>query len=357
VSHVWQLGLILLLCCLMLSPAEAEDDQPKANQKAVAPAQIAEWIVQLDDDLYDNRKNAQEGLENSGQQALEATLEEARVGSLESSTRALNIILSWTESSDHTLKIAALDRLSTLPNHPIESGLAAKLLADAHERYALKSLLDFGARFKVDLMHARTVPVVVGLRNLHIIIDASWKGDLDGLKHLAAVPRATTISFYFAPLDDRVLQHLTGLPNTLQLEFYGTPISTKTQEQLAKLLPKVQKVVVTEGALLGIRGDGFAQGPVVIIDVSKGFAADKAGLLKGDKITEFEGEEIKDFHDLTSRIGKFKPGETVELTILRGDEVIKKQVTFDGWGKHLTSETGDARHILPPPRKILLERR
>jgi len=343
-----RLGLALLICCLTVGLASAEE-------KTVDPAQITEWIAQLDDDLYALRKSAQQGLENLGQPALKAIAEEARTGSLESSTRALNIMLSWTESPDHELQIATLEKLVTLPNRPIESGLAAELLADAHEQYALKALVALGGSFKADTQ-VRAAPVVKGLRNLQLITDENWKGELDGLKHLAAVPRATTISFYFAPLEDGVLEHLTNLPHLKRLEFYGTPLSEAATQQLKKQLPGVD-ILVTQGALLGIHGDGVRQGPVVIMQANEGFAAAKAGLRKGDAITELEGEKIKDFRDLTRRIGKFKPGETVELTILRDSALVKKQVTFDRWGKQLARKPNQAPRNLPAPRKITLERR
>jgi len=176
------------------------------------------------------------------------------------------------------------------------------------------------------------------------------------------VPRATTISFYFIPLEDGVLEHLKHLPHVKRLEFYGTSISEEAAQQLRKQLPNVD-ILVTKGALLGIHGDGVRQGPVVILQANEGFAAAKAGLRKGDAITELEGEKIKDFRDLTRRIGKFEPGETVELTILRDGALMKKQITFDHWGKQLAGKPDDAtrnfpaRQILPAPRKITLERR
>jgi len=349
-----RLILMLLVCCTTVNRVDAEETP-------VDPAQIDEWIVQLDDDLYSVRKSAQQGLESAGQQALEAIAKEAQSGSLESSTRALNVMLAWTESKDHELQIAALEKLVSLPNRPIESGLAAELLADAYEQHALKSLVALGGRFEADLQ-VRAAPVITRLPNLHLIVDSKWKGELDGLKHLAAVHRATTISFYFAPLDDGVLEYLTNLPNVLRIEFYGTPISEAVAEQLRKQLPQAT-IVVTQGALLGIHGDPARQGSVVILQASEGFAAAKAGLRKGDTITEFQGEKLKDFHDLTTRIGKFKPGETVELTILRNGELMKKQVTFDRWGKQLSGKTGEAgrtfpnRQVLPAPRRITLERR
>ncbi len=351
----------------MLTQAEAEDDQPnadqpktdqpKTDQKAVAPAQIAEWIIQLDDDLYDNRKNAQEGLENSGQQALEATFEEARIGSLESSTRALNIILSWTESSDPELQIAALEKLVTLPNRPIESGLAAELLADAHELEALEAFANLGGKHT-------NLPYLIENRlpALHLKIDLSWQGELEGLKHLPAIRRAMIVSFRSVPIDDEVFEYLENLPNLRRIELIGTKITEEMVEKKRKEMPGVLIDHRKSAARLGISTlNGRRQGPVIIDKVFPGTAAAKAGLLTRDAITEFEGEKIRDFLDLTTRIGKFQPGDSIELTIMRDGKTIKKTISFDRWGDDLMESPNKALGQVPGRqpgrRKIILERR
>jgi len=314
-----------------------------ADEKTVEPAQITEWITQLDDDLYALRKSAQQGLENLGQPALEAIAEEARTGSLESSTRALNIMLSWTESPDHELQIAALEKLVTLPNRPIESGLAAELLADAHEQYALKAFTKLGGRYQRE----RLMRMIHHRPALQVIVDSDWHGELEGLEYLATMRSATDVSFYEAPVGDRALEYLVRMPNLRRIEFFGTKVSKETLQELEKQIPNLIIDVRRSGAFLGISGPQ-----------SPNSAASKAGLRVRDAITELEGEKIKDFRDLTQRISQFQPGETVELTILRGGAQMKMNVTFDRWGKKDPKNANRAHpQILPAPRKITLERR
>ncbi len=56
-------------------------------------------------------------------------------------------------------------------------------------------------------------------------------------------------------------------------------------------------------------------GGVYVADVTKGGAAEAAGLRKGDVITAFDGENITDMSQLTDILTYYKAGETVELTV------------------------------------------
>ena len=55
----------------------------------------------------------------------------------------------------------------------------------------------------------------------------------------------------------------------------------------------------------------------IVDETMPGTPAADAGLKPGDVITKLNGEPVKDAGDLTRRIGFMKPGEKVELTILR----------------------------------------
>jgi len=75
--------------------------------------------------------------------------------------------------------------------------------------------------------------------------------------------------------------------------------------------------------------------------------AKKAGLKKGDIITKVEDKDVKASRDLTSLIGKLRPGNKTKLTLLRDGKEMKIEVT-------LGSRTANATPRLPfgfPPRK------
>ena len=55
-----------------------------------------------------------------------------------------------------------------------------------------------------------------------------------------------------------------------------------------------------------------------ISGVSAGGPAEKAGLKGGDLIVEFGGKPVKNIYDYTDAIGAYKPGDTINVVVLRG---------------------------------------
>lgn len=80
---------------------------------------------------------------------------------------------------------------------------------------------------------------------------------------------------------------------------------------------------VEKGALV-YRGANPADVPVVA-----GSPADKAGIQENDIITQINGQDISETTSLVSLLQKYKPGDTVVLTVLRKGETIKVNVTLD----------------------------
>ena len=75
----------------------------------------------------------------------------------------------------------------------------------------------------------------------------------------------------------------------------------------------------TEGGskvVLGVNTEKVQDG-AMITDVTKGSAAEKAGLLKGDIITSFGGTEIEDSQDLYDAVNKKKANDEVKVDYLR----------------------------------------
>ena len=65
-----------------------------------------------------------------------------------------------------------------------------------------------------------------------------------------------------------------------------------------------------------------------IASVSRGSAAEKAGLLAKDIITKINGKEVKGKKQLVDTIHGYQPGESVELIVKRGDEELSVRVTL-----------------------------
>lgn len=65
-------------------------------------------------------------------------------------------------------------------------------------------------------------------------------------------------------------------------------------------------------------GMGAAAG-VLVRDVALGGPAGQAGVLRGDLIVAFDGEDIKDIRALVSAVNKTRPGGTYAMTVRRAD--------------------------------------
>jgi len=77
----------------------------------------------------------------------------------------------------------------------------------------------------------------------------------------------------------------------------------------------------------------------VISDVTKDSAADKAGIKRGDVVTEFNGKRVETPNDLPRMVAATKPGSVVTLKVIRD----KKEKTFEvtlGTMKDTTLEEG-----------------
>lgn len=88
---------------------------------------------------------------------------------------------------------------------------------------------------------------------------------------------------------------------------------------ITESLANSHKLPVNEGAYL-TTNDGSSA-------IIKDSPADKAGLRTGDIITAIDGEKITSNKSLSSITSHKKPGDKVELTILRGDE--EKKITVE----------------------------
>lgn len=104
--------------------------------------------------------------------------------------------------------------------------------------------------------------------------------------------------------------------------------------------PKYVKIEQTPGMREGGRGFRVSFGIMPDFgDDSKGMRisgtragspAEKAGLKANDIILMFGGKSVKNIYDLTSLLGDFKPGDEVEVVVLRGEETLTMKATLQG---------------------------
>ena len=321
-----------------------------SREAVVSAQQIHQWIRQLDDDRYAVREAAQQRLVSAGSLALEAVAVVAadQGASLESITRAVRILTAWSDSKDASLRLAALERLGSLTNRPLEAALATEMLAALYEQSAIEAIQRLGGLCEP----VNQLPVNARISNLYknrqalrVTLGANWKGTDEDLKSIAQIRRTTVVSLYSAPIGDQALVHLTKIPALTRVEIYGTQLSEESIAAFRKQLPETVKTVDIRrsGAKLGIGGKQV-QGAAQVATVLPGSAADRGGLQQHDVITHLAGEPVDSFESLTKRIATYQPGDTVELTIRRKNQTLTKNVTFDRWGAaEAWSEAGGER--------------
>lgn len=67
---------------------------------------------------------------------------------------------------------------------------------------------------------------------------------------------------------------------------------------------------------------------VLVTNVIKGRAADKAGIEQGDVILNVNGQEVNQPNELQAKVGTYHPGEEIEITIWRDGKKKKIEVTL-----------------------------
>ena len=88
-------------------------------------------------------------------------------------------------------------------------------------------------------------------------------------------------------------------------------------------------------ARLGVSLELSADG-VMIVNVD-GAAAQQAGIVPGDRIVTIDGEAVRRPEDVIGAINRKRPGDTIELTMERGEETKTLQVTL-----------GERTRLVPP---------
>jgi len=83
------------------------------------------------------------------------------------------------------------------------------------------------------------------------------------------------------------------------------------------------------GASLGTVPDyANDQHGVLLAGTRPGGPAEKAGMLRGDRLVELSGHEVRDIYDFMFVLRQSKPGETVAAVVERKGERVELEVTF-----------------------------
>ena len=113
-------------------------------------------------------------------------------------------------------------------------------------------------------------------------------------------------------------------------------------------------VLAGRGAQLGVSvreldaDQAKGQSGAVVDDVRAGSAAEKAGIKKGDVITEFDGERVRGVRHLTRLVTETPDGRTVKAAVMREGKRVDLSVTPDSGS--LASADRNFELFVPPMR-------
>jgi S1-C subfamily serine protease len=112
------------------------------------------------------------------------------------------------------------------------------------------------------------------------------------------------------------------LPPELPLpEAPGFPLPPTGQVYLGvRYVPVTRELARQEGLSVEIGA--------LLRHVDQGSPASAAGLLSGDVITEVDGLALDSRHDLRDVIAAYAPGETIQLSVVRGDQTLVLTATL-----------------------------
>ena len=132
---------------------------------------------------------------------------------------------------------------------------------------------------------------------------------------------------------------------------YAIAISDVDDEVIEELMNEEvrDKLAADEHGILGITGAtvsaeeatkyGFPTG-VYVAEVTEDGPAAKAGIQKGDFITQFKYRSLSTIQQLIEYLNYYKPGEEIELTIIRNGEEQKVNVTLGEQTKEYKENAG-----------------
>jgi S1-C subfamily serine protease/photosystem II stability/assembly factor-like uncharacterized protein len=108
---------------------------------------------------------------------------------------------------------------------------------------------------------------------------------------------------------------------TLKLEVARGEETLKVEVTLAKR-PLGESAAAAGSGYMGIQGEDAGDG-ARLTQIIEGGPAEKAGLKEGDRVTEVGGKPVADYNDLVEAIRDRRPGDRLQLKVVREDKTIE----------------------------------
>lgn len=326
----YQLVAMCVAAALFALPALAETDARVVAKESVtvAPAELAEWIAQLDDNRYLVRERATQNLIDAGALALDPLLGVANGERIEPADRAVWIMRRQSKSSDNNQAIAALERMVQLKGRPNLVEKADAELAERSVKACQEKLEPLGAELTVEMRQFDLVSIVP---LLNVTLGEKWRGTEEDLRCIAQLRRQFYYRLEGEAINDTVVKFFEDKDKVAFLQLWKTKATPAAVDSLKALHPNAI-VYVRGDALLGVKAKQEPHPAGVLVDgVEPGSAAFNAGIVAGDVIASIGGNSVPDFDRLTAHIAQHQPGATVPVEVIRGNERKKLSVTLGSW--------------------------
>lgn len=140
---------------------------------------------------------------------------------------------------------------------------------------------------------------------------------------------------YHKPSDDAHTVNAAGAARIAHIVAgVGLAVAAREQPLTYKEAPAPEPAgdVRSYGASMGTIPDYSAaeshEGGVLLAGVRAGGPADKAGIVKGDRVVKIGSHEVRNIRDMMFALQKHKPGDTVPVVVVRDGKRVEVQLTF-----------------------------
>lgn len=238
---------------------------------------------------------------------------------------AQKVTVLLQDNSRYPAKIVGEDEVSDLALLKIEAGKPLRVVAwgdsDAARVgdwiLAVGNPFELGGTVTAGIISARGRDIRAGPSEDFLQIDAplnrgnsggptfNLAGQVIGINTAIYTPSGGSVGIGFA------IPSNLARPVIDQLRAHGKLVHGWLGIQLQEITPPLARAL----------GLAKAQG-VLVVDVTRGAPADKAGIRQGDVITAFNGHEIEGPRDLATRVAAAPVGKSARVTVWRTDKSV-----------------------------------
>ena len=232
----------------------------------------------------------------------------------------------YNDDTEYKAEVIGFDTYSDIGVIKIDkTGLPAAQFGESHKLVPGEQVVAIGTPYSLELTHTITEGRVSARRDNYNIPDLGVTLNL--IQHSATINPGNSggplFNMYGQVVGINSGRIMKG-GGYATYEDIGFAIQTETA------IPLVEKLI-TEGKVvrpqIGIKGGTESTlGGVYVAEIIPGGAAEKADIKVGDLITRVNGKRVKTVEELITTLGNFNFGDEVEITILRGVDVVTTKV-------------------------------